>query len=776
MRGELIEYVWERLETLKELFPNIAFEKLKSIKGSGDKGEFWGQMRLVGELKPEIEANLNELYEHDYSRNVEQLEKELVVMLKKTKEKDSLEVAVHYNDLGMAYKLKGMLDKAISCYEKALEIDLNTIGENNSNTAIDYNNLGTAYISKGDHDKAISYLDKALWIYLRTAGEINPNTARAYNNLGEAYRSKNDYDKAIDYYKKALEIVLKTIGENNPHTATLYNNLGSVFGSKGDYDKAIDYYKKALEIDLKTIGESNPGTARDYNNLGEAYRSKKDYDKAIGYCEKALEITLKTIGESNPQTATHYNNLGMAYYSKSDYDKAIAYYEKSHEISVTIQGFPPKDIEQYNVNLAKAVLTQYKTFLKVHIKNFKLLEDVTIELSSGINIFIGENSSGKTSLLQALTLALLPEKYLGESNEKYESYISKGQTISEVTLEIGKYQKKLTLYSDRREIQNKFLSPFTLAYGSNIFTKDTKTVEDFVNDIINQTVRRDFADSIFSEYTDKFYNPKSILNKLRERKDENSTLINIFVETINGFIDDFKLELDDKTNQYFFRHNSQKLFRLEDLSEGYRNTIVLIGDMIAKTLGVGKTPATIEGIIIIDEFDRHLHPKWQTNLVDKLAEIFPKIQFLLTTHNPMSILGRKPEEITVLYEEDGKVKARRDIGTENIDVGTALLTYFNVDSLVGMSMQANIERFTELKLLDDLSDKEKTELKELEKKLDNTVAVNFIYNRAYFGFLRFLKVNKRINYIDYRGFSDEKMKTMMDEYKHMLEKTLLENN
>ena len=88
------------------------------------------------------------------------------------------------------------------------------------------------------------------------------------------------------------------------------------------------------------------------------------------------------------------------------------------------------------------------------------------------------------------------------------------------------------------------------------------------------------------------------------------------------------------------------------------------------------TPATIEGIVLIDEFDKHLHPRWQSRLVNQLTETFPKIQFIMTTHNPISILDRNPDEITKLVETKEGIKAVRGGGTKTIDVSVVLLEYW----------------------------------------------------------------------------------------------------
>jgi hypothetical protein len=165
---------------------------------------------------------------------------------------------------------------------------------------------------------------------------------------------------------------------------------------------------------------------------------------------------------------------------------------------------------------------------------------------------------------------------------------------------------------------------------------------------------------------------------------------------------------------------------------------------------------------------RHLHPKWQSNIVSKLLTTFPKIQFILTTHNPMTVLDRNEDEITVIKEIDGKLVSQKGNGTKKIDVGTVLLNYFGVKSLVGKEMQENLVEFTALKLKDELSIENEKRLCELEEKLDETVATNFIYNKGYFNFLKFLKTHKDIDFEDIDDLSDEEMNNLLSDFEKSL--------
>jgi hypothetical protein len=108
------------------------------------------------------------------------------------------------------------------------------------------------------------------------------------------------------------------------------------------------------------------------------------------------------------------------------------------------------------------------------------------------------------------------------------------------------------------------------------------------------------------------------------------------------------------------------------LSDGYLTTAGWILDMIArwsedaKRRGIaldGDFRSRMTGVAIVDEIDLHIHPRWQRDVIDNVRQHFPRMTFIVTTHNPLTILGARPGEIYVLErDEAGQVTAtRRDL-------------------------------------------------------------------------------------------------------------------
>ena len=300
----------------------------------------------------------------DYDNALPYYEKALELQLQ-TYGEESEEVVGSYNSIGDVYYYKNEHDAARRYYDKALAICLRALGENHPATAESYNNIGTLYYAQNEYDTALEYYEKALTIELRVLGEIHPDVARRYGNIAYTYYTKGDYDTALDYYEKALAIRLEVLGESHPDTVTSYNNIGSVYGDKGDYDTALGYHEKALAISLEVLGESHPATATDYNNIGSVYSEKGDYDTALGYYEKALAIRLEVLGESHPATAASYSNIGSVYYDKGDYDTALDYYEKALAIRLEVLGesHPGTATDYHNIGSVYSEKGDYDTAL-----------------------------------------------------------------------------------------------------------------------------------------------------------------------------------------------------------------------------------------------------------------------------------------------------------------------------------------------------------------------------------------------------------------------------
>jgi energy-coupling factor transporter ATP-binding protein EcfA2 len=106
---------------------------------------------------------------------------------------------------------------------------------------------------------------------------------------------------------------------------------------------------------------------------------------------------------------------------------------------------------------------------------------------------------------------------------------------------------------------------------------------------------------------------------------------------------------------------------VSDLSLGYRTLIAWMVDLASRFLErfeESKNPLAEPAIVLVDEIDLHLHPKWQRTLMTYLSELFPSTQFIATAHSPLVVQGAEGANIVVLRREEDHV--RIEISPEEI--------------------------------------------------------------------------------------------------------------
>ena len=105
--------------------------------------------------------------------------------------------------------------------------------------------------------------------------------------------------------------------------------------------------------------------------------------------------------------------------------------------------------------------------------------------------------------------------------------------------------------------------------------------------------------------------------------------------------------------------------KIEQLSDGYRTTLAMVMDIAARLAEANpfsSDPLACEGIILIDEVDLHLHPEWQREFMPRLVDVFPNLQFLVSTHSPFILQSVKEGELIDLDQLN--VNHTPDLGKE----------------------------------------------------------------------------------------------------------------
>ncbi|CAF4114192.1 unnamed protein product, partial [Rotaria sordida] len=284
------------------------------------------------------------------------------------------ELAASYNGIGNVYAGIGEYSKALSYYEKALEIKKIALPPNHPDLASSYNNIGLVYENMGEYSKALSSYERSLEIRKIALPPNHPDLAASHGNIGNVYINMGEYSKALSSHERSLEIQKIALPPNHPDLASSYNNIGSVYNNMGEYSKALSSYERSLEIRKIALPPNHPDSASSYNNIGTVYRRMGEYSKALSSYERSLEIQKIALPPNHPDLAKSYNNIGAVYYNMGKYSKALPSYERSLEIQKI--ALPPNhpDLAASYLNIGSVYnnMGEYSKALSSHERSLEI--------------------------------------------------------------------------------------------------------------------------------------------------------------------------------------------------------------------------------------------------------------------------------------------------------------------------------------------------------------------------------------------------------------------
>lgn len=314
-----------------------------------------------------------------------------------------------------------------------------------------------------------------------------------------------------------------------------------------------------------------------------------------------------------------------------------------------------------------------------HIKNYRGIIDTQIDNIPDNTQWIfltGENGFGKTSVLQALSMGFTQKNGLEDKQAEEAiilfSFKKNNEIIPEFSPDDIRDESYYDYYSEVYGGYLMSLIDYTVGYGSTrlrisagtsteVTKKYNSTSSLFSNDTLLINIEERFKD-----WSTNYAEGNAKITKIfRELLPRLGTIQVSFDDKIKTTIVKY-FEKDEEGNQY-----SEGL-TFDQLAAGYRNIIGMIGDMIFR-LSLEQDVEDykdLEGIVLIDEFELHLHPKYQKLFVEKLTELFPKIQFIVSTHSPIPLLGA-PKNSVIINVSRSKEEG---IKAELLDIDFSVLT------------------------------------------------------------------------------------------------------
>lgn len=193
---------------------------------------------------------------------------------------DQKGMAASYNNLGVAYRSQGALDKALEYYLISLRI-YETLA-NKEGLAITKNNIGTIYSLKKDFGQAMKYFEESHATFLEMGDQ--QRIIGSMNNLGNLHSDLQLYEQALKYYSNAYQLSEKS----GKSFSDPLNNIGNLFFRQGNYQRAVEYYNRALSIARK---ENDKSIILNITaNMGEVYAQAGQGNLAQRYLDSALVL------------------------------------------------------------------------------------------------------------------------------------------------------------------------------------------------------------------------------------------------------------------------------------------------------------------------------------------------------------------------------------------------------------------------------------------------------------------------------------------------------
>jgi predicted ATP-binding protein involved in virulence len=319
----------------------------------------------------------------------------------------------------------------------------------------------------------------------------------------------------------------------------------------------------------------------------------------------------------------------------------------------------------------------------VSLKSFKGFDDITIDCSKNDTelyqwtVLLGNNNTGKTRILQAIA-EMRPVDLINHPMENWKALknVPKGPKIPNLFVEYINNGNvniaydvfcNLTSYEEdwccststkKLSIAYKKLDDFHIfGYGVGRYPQLNTNLSGLENGDCDTLF---FHDKrlinieewlIRCDYQSKSNNPKAKkqLEKLHE-----VICSNLFPE-----IEDFDFKSTDKMESYVRFKTKDGWFKYKELGFGYQSMLSWVIDLCKRMIEAfpkSKNPLLESAVVLVDEIDLHLHPKWQREVISYVSEIFKNVQFIVTTHSPLVIQSMQDVNLYVLRrEENGKI-------------------------------------------------------------------------------------------------------------------------
>ncbi len=392
---------------------------------------------------------------------------------------------------------------------------------------------------------------------------------------------------------------------------------------------------------------------------------------------------------------------------------------------------------------------------EIRLENIKCFDNQTIKMGTNKAAhkwitLLGENGTGKTTVLNALALLLAGPEGAKQLLNRPEGWLKDESKFGKISITIHQDENDENKFGGDKAQRTKFGYTYFITGSKKISIRNKEYTDPTIvensdkiltwlrNNVLIPKGKTWFAagygafrrltrenriftptlqsPSRFSNFFTQFQEDKSleafetwlvhIDYKLAKNPNDKiaSHQKNLGIKAINELLpeNNFFSRIDEN-GKIWFNINGTEVSTIA-LSDGFRSIMALAGDLIWRLIEAfpeSEDALKEKGVVLIDELDIHLHPIWQRDIALKLQSIFPNLQFIVATHSPLVALGAGEKAVTYSFVKQGEkieIQPIPDIYKYSVD---EVLTSpaFNLVSEFSPQVQKKIERYEELKAI-----------------------------------------------------------------------------
>jgi predicted ATP-binding protein involved in virulence len=441
-----------------------------------------------------------------------------------------------------------------------------------------------------------------------------------YEQAEMAYQVKL-HERALEYNFKLLKI--QELGFKNESLAATYHRIGESYYDLKDYKNSLDYYLKSLKIHEVLLPINYIKLFHIYNNIGTSYYKLKEYQTSLEYLLKALALVREV---SDNRKAILIYNIATNYYQLENIKECLQYLLDALDIQSQLMNI------QFIADIYRDLVVVYDKLGNREQANY--YQQKAKKINNDIEI-----------------KATIPEMYFTNDKDDLQHLNEYLEAELPLILQYNAKQGSIENYKDALPIA--FAIPMTTNFDM---------ISDWFTEYENEENRKRLR--VNAEYRSEE------LKTIRKVIKEGLSLLNDTNETV---FTELQTEIDETVkdgtvSSWLSIKKNGVLLHVSQLSDGEKRVLILLIDISRRLINLAKINKVTnylegKGIVLIDEIEQHLHPKWQRTLLPTLSKLFPNLQFVVTTHSPQ-VLSYVPNGCSFTLE-NGKVYPQNSYGKNN---------------------------------------------------------------------------------------------------------------